>query len=215
MAKKVRSNGSRPGKSARKRKSVAARRGRASAAPAPKSGHSLADLPTEVLARELARRRSELPKLERRAAELRKSLAALNKSLAAQQKALNEVEARMAELGVPASEGASSAVRAGRARGAGAARDAASASGARAPRRERKGAPTLGARLLAYLHAHPGIHPPGALAETIAAEMGRECSQSFIVSTNAALRKLIVDGGVEKVGRGQYRAKGSADAAAN
>jgi hypothetical protein len=213
MAKKVRSNGSRPGKSARKRKSVAARRGRASAAPAPKSGHSLADLPTEVLARELARRRSELPKLERRAAELRKSLAALNKSLAAQQKALNEVEARMAELGVPASEGASSgASSTGR---VGRARDARAAGGTRAPRRERKGAPTLGARLLAYLHAHPGIHAPGALAETIAADMGRECSQSFIVSTNATLRKLIIDGGVEKVGRGQYRAKGSSDAAAN
>ncbi len=137
---------------------------------------------------------------------MRKALAALHKSLATQQKALNDVEARMAELGAPASEEASSAGRA---------RDAASAGGSRAPRRQRKGAPTLGARLLAYLHAHPGIHPPGALAETIATETGRECSQSFIVSTNAALRKLILDGGVEKVGRGQYRAKGSADAAAN
>jgi len=207
MAKKVRSNGPRPGKSARNTKSVARRRGRASAAPGPKSGRSLADLPTEVLARELARRRSELPKLERRAAELRRSLAAQQKalaaqqkSLAAQQKALAEVEARMAELGAPASEGASSTGR---------------VVPARAPRRERKGAPTLGARLLAYLNAHPGIHPPGALAETIASEMGRECSQSFIVSTNATLRKLIIDGGVEKVGRGQYRAKGSSDAAAN
>jgi len=185
MAKKVRSNGPRPGNSARSTKSVALRRDRAPAAPAPKSGRSLAELPTEVLARELARRRSELPKLERRAAELRKALA--------------EVEAQMAVLGVTQTGGISSAGR---------------AVPARANRRERKGAPTLGARLLAYLNAHPGIHPPGALAETIASEMDRECSQSFIVSTNAALRQLILDGEVEKVGRGQYRAKGSADAAA-
>ncbi|MFM7260964.1 MAG: hypothetical protein ACKO3W_10215 [bacterium] len=177
-----------------------------STASALKAAASLSELSTEVLARELARRRAELPKLERRSAELRRELA--------------DVEARMAALGAAIGSGhkdrrdvASTSSRLG-SRTAGRSGTSKPARQPNAPRRERKGAPTLGARLLAYLAAHPGIHPPGALAETIAAETGRECSQSFIVSTNAALRKLIVDGVVEKVGRGQYRAKGSPDAAA-
>jgi hypothetical protein len=211
MAKNVRSNGSRPGKSIRTKISkkngakngakpsvgTAAKArgpgGRPKGGAPARSGGSLADLPTEILARELARRRNELPKLERRRAELMAALA--------------EVESRIAALG-GSSKPTSTAARA-----ASAPKRTPAGGGAGAPRRERKGAPTLGARLLAYLTAHPGTHQPGALAEAIAAETGRPCNQSFIVSTNATLRKLIAQGVVEKVSRGLYQAKGTADAA--
>ena len=198
MAKKVRTKSPQPVKSARSIKGATPPRKRRGRGSVSKSTGALADLPTEVLARELARRRSELPKLERRRAELRT--------------ALSEVESRIAMLGGAPHVGAGAGVGVGVAAGDPAKRGG-STRAAGAPRRQRQGAPTLGARLVAFLTAHPGTHQPGTLAETIDAEMGRACTQSFIVSTNAALRKLIGDGAVEKVSRGQYRAKGSVDAA--
>ncbi|MEY2807271.1 MAG: hypothetical protein RIR65_1688, partial [Planctomycetota bacterium] len=137
MAKKVRTKSPQPVKSARSIKGATPPRKRRGRGSVSKSTGALADLPTEVLARELARRRSELPKLERRRAELRA--------------ALSEVESRIAMLGGAPHVGVGVGVGAGDP-----AKRGGSTRAAGAPRRQRQGAPTLGARLVAFLTAHPG-----------------------------------------------------------
>lgn len=144
----------------------------------------LGGLSTEMLAAELERRRSELPRLERRAAELRAELAA--------------VEARIAALG-----GAPSRGRRGRAAGRPSGKSVTGTAMDSAPRR-RGGKPTLGEHIVEFLQAAGGVHAPSEIAEDAARRLGREVNTSLVVQVSATLRKLVNGGRVRQVGRGRY-----------
>jgi hypothetical protein len=163
-------------------------------APKPASASiALATLSTDALAAELKRRRSELPRLEKRAAALRAELA--------------EIEARIAGLG---GSDAVVAVAAAGSRARGRSRTSKPRTGGRsAP----GGRVTLGSRIQAYLGARGDIASPKDIAGAMAAELGRDMTPSFYVQTNLALRKLCESGAVVQVGRAQYRAGDAASAA--
>lgn len=144
---------------------------------APRAG--LSSVSTEALAAELRRRRSELPKLEKRAAALRAELAS--------------VEARIAALSGSAAPAAPSP-RSG-------AKRAATAGGMRA---ERGGKPTLAANIVAFLGEKGGAVARGEIVEEMAKRLGREANASLSVQVSATLRKLVDLGDVAQAGRGQY-----------
>lgn len=160
---------------------------------APRTAPGLSAVSTEALAAELRRRRSELPKLEKRAAALRAELAA--------------VETRIASLtGSAAPSAPAAAPRGG-------AKRAASAGGMRA---ERGGKPTLAANIVAFLGEKGGAVARGEIVEEMAKRLGREANASLSVQVSATLRKLVGLGDVAQTGRGQYARTGQkgSDAAA-
>ena len=137
----------------------------------------------------MRRRRSELPKLERRAAALREELA--------------EIEARIASLGepvaaAPAPTPARSAAQPGTRTVSGAAR------------RTRNGQPTIGEQIAEILAAHGGVMRPVEIAELLGKRLAREVNQNFQVQVSLTLARMVQQGRVAKVGRGQYSAKGAA-----
>jgi len=141
-----------------------------------------------VLAAELKRRRSEVPKLEARANALRAELAA--------------VESRIALLSgaapAPAAQPRAQAARSGAKR----------SPGPRAPAARRtNGQPTLAERILAKLRGHGGPMSPRAIAEGLSKELGREVNQSLLVHVSITLRKLVNSGLVAQPARAQYVAK--------
>ncbi|MFM7051504.1 MAG: hypothetical protein ACKOYN_05135 [Planctomycetota bacterium] len=156
---------------------------------APKGGRrgaaALSGVPTEALAAELKRRRSELPRLEKAARELRARLA--------------EVEARIASLGGES---------AGAAPGAG---GSARAAGFLATR---GGKPTLALQILEQLRGAAGPLARGQIVSSAARGLGREVTTGFSVQVSATLRKLVNAGEAEQAGRGMYAAKGMAHASA-
>ena len=152
------------------------------------ASRSLAAIPVEVLAAELKRRRSELPKLEARAKALRTELAA--------------VESRIALISGSAP---ATAVQA-RVQPVRNAPKRAASSGARGARRM-NGKPTLAERILAQLRSHAGPMSPRAIAEGLSKELGREVNQSFLVHISVTLRKLVNGGLVAQPARAQYVAK--------
>ncbi|MEY3022814.1 MAG: hypothetical protein RIS86_2012, partial [Planctomycetota bacterium] len=165
-------------------------------APKPASASvALATLSTDALAAELKRRRSELPRLEKRAAALRAELA--------------EIEARIAGLG-GSDAGAVVAAAAAGSRARGRSRTSKPRTGGRSAS---GGRVTLGSRIQAYLGARGDIASPKDIAGAMAAELGRDMTPSFYVQTNLALRKLCESGAVVQVGRAQYRAGDAASAA--
>jgi hypothetical protein len=143
----------------------------------------LSALPTEALAAELRRRQSELPKLEKQAAALRAQLAV--------------VERRIAELS--AQLGIASAAKQSRP----SPRALATAS---SPRARRNGQPTIGAQITETLSERGGVLSPRDLAGILAPRLGREVTTNFLVQISLTLARLVKQGRVEKVGRGQYRA---------
>lgn len=151
---------------------------------------ALASLSTEALAAELKRRQSLLPKLERQAASLRADLA--------------KVEAQIAVL-----------------RGGGAIKAApvaaARASATSAPRgsgrRTHRGQPTIGEQIVEILGARGGVLSPRQIGDDLGARLGRAVNNSFLVQISLTLARLLKQGRVEKVGRGQYSAKGASVAA--
>jgi len=163
-----------PTKSANSAKSAKATKPRRSAG-------GLASVSTEALAAELRRRRSELPKLAKRAAALRAELAA--------------VEARVAMLSGSAAPAAPA--RAPRA----ASKRVAAAGGMRA---ERSGKPTLAANIVAFLGEKGDAVARGEIVEEMAKRLGREANASLSVQVSATLRKLVDLGDVAQSGRGQY-----------
>jgi predicted transcriptional regulator of viral defense system len=156
--------------------------------PAPKSRSRgsvplLSALPTEALAAELRRRRSELPKLEKHASGLRVQLAA--------------VERRIAELS--AQLGIASTAKPPR---PSARKSAPPAS----PRATRNGQPTIGAQITDTLSERGGVLSPRDLAGILAPRLGREVTTNFLVQISLTLARLVKQGRVQKIGRGQYRA---------
>lgn len=147
---------------------------RAASRPAP----LLSELTTEALAAELRRRRSELPKLEKKAAQLRSELAA--------------VEARISALG---GNGAVVA-HAPRARAARPSRGE--------PRRMRNGQPTIGEQIVEIASQRGGVVAPRAFAEELGKRLSREVNSNFLVQVSLTLARLVKQGRIHKVGRGEY-----------
>ena len=161
-------------------------RGAKAAKPAPRM--SLAALSTEALAAELKRRRSELPKLEKQAAKLRAELSA--------------VLARIASLGgevAAASKSGSASAGAPTGR----------------PRRTLNGKPTIGEQIAGILGENGSIMSPRDIAAVLGKRLSREVNTNFLVQISLTLARLVKQGRVNKVGRGQYSAGSGAAVAAN
>jgi hypothetical protein len=152
----------------------------------------LSGLSTEALAAELARRRSELPRLEQQAAALRGQLAAL--------------ESRIALLsGDAAPAPARLAAKAAAPRGG--------TEGKRGPRARRDGRPTLGVLIAQILGESRDALALRDIAERAAKALGRAVNPSFLVQTSQTLRKLVVRGAAAQPSRGMYaRGAGVAEA---
>lgn len=150
--------------------------------PKPTPRVSLAALSTEMLAAELRRRRSELPRLEKQAAKLRAELAA--------------IEARMATLGgAPVEAAASVTPRTG------------------TPRRSLQGKPTIGEHIAGILSSRGGVMRPHDIAVELGRRLSREVNANFTVQVSLTLARLVRQGRVRKIGRGQYAAGGAGIAA--
>jgi hypothetical protein len=144
---------------------------------------SLASLSTEALAAELKRRQSLLPKLEKQAASLRAEL--------------DKIEAQIAALrggGAPSGSPVAGA-KASAAPGAG--------------RRTHRGQPTIGEQIVEILGARGGVLSPREIGDDLGRRLGREVNNNFLVQISLTLARLLKQGRVEKVGRGQYSAKGA------
>jgi len=145
-------------------------------------GVTLASLTTEALAAELRRRRSILPKLEKRATALRGELAKLEAQIAT----LRGGEAPAPPPAAP--------------------RSARPATG----RRTRGGRPTIGEQIAELLAARRSVMSPREIGTELGKSLGREVNANFLVQISLTLARLVKQGRVEKVGRGQYSAKGAA-----
>ena len=149
---------------------------------------ALASLPTAALAAELRRRQSELPKLEKLAAKLRSELA----EVLARIESLSEaspvvIASQPAPASVPATPKSS-------------------------PRRTLKGQPTIGEQVVEILAARAGAMSPKEIADTLGARLSREVSSNFLVQISLTLARLVKQGRVNKIGRGQYAAAGASSA---
>ena len=159
----------------------------------PAARMSLASLTTEALAAELKRRRSELPRLEKQASALRAELAA--------------VLAQIASLGGGATSASESAAPA-RTR----AKKTPSAGGGR---RTLNGKPTIGEHIVEILGASGSVLSPREIGDALGKRLSREVNASFLVQISLTLARLVKQGRVNKVGRGQYSAASGASVAAN
>ncbi|MBI1302592.1 MAG: hypothetical protein GC172_02225 [Phycisphaera sp.] len=179
-------------------------RAKSAASRAPKAA-ALSTLPTEVLAAELARRRSELPRLRQQADALRGQLAAL--------------ESRIALLSGHATESGTGPARtapaAARSTASPKTHTKAAARGGsepkRGPRVRRDGRPTLGVLIGQILGESRDALALRDIAERAASALGRAVNPSFLVQTSQTLRKLVVRGAAAQPSRGMY-ARGAAAA---
>ena len=165
-----------------------ARKGAKSAKAAkPAARMSLASLSTEALAAELKRRRSEIPKLEKQAAKLRAELAG--------------VLARIASLGGEASAPSQVSAKPAAAKGT--------------PRRTLNGKPTIGEQIAGILGENGTVMSPRDIAAILGKRLSREVNTNFLVQISLTLARLVKQGRVNKVGRGQYSTGSGAAVAAN
>ena len=156
---------------------------------------NLANLTTEALAAELTRRRSELPKLEKKASQLRTELAS--------------VLARIASLGGAAGSAPDAAVPAPK-RG-----KKPAAAGVGPGRRTLNGKPTIGEHIVEILGASGSVLSPREIGDALGKRLSREVNTSFLVQISLTLARLVKQGRVNKVGRGQYSAASGASLATN
>lgn len=146
---------------------------------------SLASLPTAALTAELKRRQSELPKLEKAATKLRAELAA--------------VEARIASLVGPTTAPKVESAKPARAPSA----------RASAPRKTLKGQPTIGEHIVEILSTQTGALSPKEIGDILGRRLSREVNTNFLVQISLTLARLVKQGRVNKIGRGQYSASGA------
>jgi len=179
-------------KKSRNRPTPARKGAKSAKAAKPAARMSLANLSTEALAAELKRRRSALPKLEKQAEKLRAELAG--------------VLARIASLGggatAPSQASASPA----------AAKPAAVKG---SPRRTLNGKPTIGEHIAGILRESGTVMSPRDIAGVLGKRLSREVNTNFLVQISLTLARLVKQGRVNKVGRGQYSAGSGAAVAAN
>jgi hypothetical protein len=186
-----------------------------------KQGAKLNSISTQMLAAELQRRQSELPKLVKYAAALRSELAG--------------VEAHIVQLGGGASAGTLTSSTTGPKPGAkpGPKPGAKSAAkpgpkpavtvgkkrgpkpGSRPARvmGTRKGKPTLSTQVATTLSDRGVVMSPSEIAESVARRNNRAVNGGFLVQISSALRQLVNAAVITQVSRGKYCAKGPVVAA--
>lgn len=189
-----------------------------------KQGVKLNSISTQMLAAELQRRQSELPKLVKYAAALRSELA--------------DVEAHIVQLGGGASAGtltssttgtkpgpkpgpktgakpgpkpgAKSAAKPGPKPAVTVGKKRGPKPGSRPARvmGTRKGKPTLSAQVATTLSDRGVVMSPSEIAESVARRNNRAVNGGFLVQISSALRQLVNAAVITQVSRGKYCAKG-------
>ncbi|MEY4821844.1 MAG: hypothetical protein RLY72_1496 [Planctomycetota bacterium] len=159
---------------------------------------SLTSLSTKALAAELRRRRSQLPKLMKKAAKLQAALAKVMASIASLGGATGGLDVRSAAASVSALAKSQAISRVG-------ARTKSSSSSAP---RLRNGQPTIGEHLVEILRARAEAMSPNELAPILGKRLSREVTDNFRVQISLTLARLIKQGRVSKLGRAQYVARG-------
>ena len=182
-----------------------------------KQGAKLNSISTQMLAAELQRRQSELPKLVKYAAALRSELAG--------------VEAHIVQLGGGASAGTLTSSTTGTKPGPKPAakpgpkpgpKPAVTVGKKRGPKPgsrparvmgTRKGKPTLSAQVATTLSDRGVVMSPSEIAESVARRNSRAVNGGFLVQISSALRQLVNAAVITQVSRGKYCAKGPVVAA--
>ena len=190
-----------------------------------KQGAKLNSISTQMLAAELQRRQSELPKLVKYAAALRSELAG--------------VEAHIVQLGGGASAGTLTSSTTGTKPGPKPAAKPGPKPGAKSAAKPgpkpavtvgkkrgpkpgsrparvmgtRKGKPTLSAQVATTLSDRGVVMSPSEIAESVARRNSRAVNGGFLVQISSALRQLVNAAVITQVSRGKYCAKGPVVAA--
>lgn len=162
---------------------------------------SLTSLSTKALAAELRRRRSQLPKLMKKAAKLQAALAKVMASIASLGGATGGLDVRSA---ASVSARANSLAKSQAISRFGARTKSSSSS---APRL-RNGQPTIGEHLVEILRARADAMSPNELAPILGKRLSRNITDNFRVQINLTLARLVKQGRVSKLGRAQYVARG-------
>ncbi len=168
---------------------------------------SLTSLSTKALAAELRRRRSQLPKLMKKAAKLQAALAKVMASIASLGGATGGLDVRSAAASVSArANSLANSPAISRANSQIWARTKSSSSSAP---RLRNGQPTIGEHLVEILRARADAMSPNELAPILGKRLSRKITDNFRVQINLTLARLMKQGRVSKLGRAQYVARGA------
>ena len=180
---------------------------------------SLTSLSTKALAAELRRRRSQLPKLMKKAAKLQAALAKVMASIASLGGATGGLDVRSAAASVSARANSlanslanSPAISRAKSQAISRANSQiwarAKSSSSSAPRL-RNGQPTIGEHLVEILRARADAMSPNELAPILGKRLSRKITDNFRVQINLTLARLMKQGRVSKLGRAQYVARGA------
>ena len=179
---------------------------------------SLTSLSTKALAAELRRRRSQLPKLMKKAAKLQAALAKVMARIASLGGATGGLDVRSAAASVSAranslansqaiSRANSQAISRANSQAISRVGARAKSSSSSAPRL-RNGQPTIGEHLVEILRARADAMSPNELAPILGKRLSRKITDNFRVQINLTLARLMKQGRVSKLGRAQYVARG-------
>ena len=175
---------------------------------------SLTSLSTKALAAELRRRRSQLPKLMKKAAKLQAALAKVMASIASLGGATGGLDVRSAAASVSARANSlanSQAISRANSQAISRANSQiwarAKSSSSSAPRL-RNGQPTIGEHLVEILRARAEAMSPNELGPILGKRLSRKITDNFRVQINLTLARLMKQGRVSKLGRAQYVARG-------
>ena len=180
---------------------------------------SLTSLSTKALAAELRRRRSQLPKLMKKAAKLQAALAKVMASIASLGGATGGLDVRSAAASVSAranslanspaiSRAKSQAISRANSQAISRVGARTKSSSSSAPRL-RNGQPTIGEHLVEILRARADAMSPNELAPILGKRLSRKITDNFRVQINLTLARLMKQGRVSKLGRAQYVARGA------
>ena len=172
---------------------------------------SLTSLSTKALAAELRRRRSQLPKLMKKAAKLQAALAKVMASIASLGGATGGLDVRSAAASVSARANSlanSQAISRANSQAISRVGARTKSSSSSAPRL-RNGQPTIGEHLVEILRARADAMSPNELAPILGKRLSRKITDNFRVQINLTLARLVKQGRVSKLGRAQYVARGA------
>lgn len=172
---------------------------------------SLTSLSTKALAAELRRRRSQLPKLMKKAAKLQAALAKVMASIASLGGATGGLDVRSAAASVSARANSlanSQAISRANSQAISRVGARTKSSSSSAPRL-RNGQPTIGEHLVEILRARADAMSPNELAPILGKRLSRKITDNFRVQINLTLARLMKQGRVSKLGRAQYVARGA------
>ena len=179
---------------------------------------SLTSLSTKALAAELRRRRSQLPKLMKKAAKLQAALAKVMASIASLGGATGGLDVRSAAASVSAranslansqaiSRANSQAISRANSQAISRVGARTKSSSSSAPRL-RNGQPTIGEHLVEILRARADAMSPNELGPILGKRLSRKITDNFRVQISLTLARLVKQGRVSKLGRAQYVARG-------